>query len=336
MNIYIDESGTFVNASTIGKWNAVAALAVPEAGRKRLDTLVRQLIKQSAGAFTKEVKLNGVIEDSYFRFLAEVEMLNAVVFCTATDAGFNSDKQVIEHQQAQVNGILKHIDKMKYEGGRHALENMASQLTKLSPQLYVQIICQINLMYDVVSRSVTYFAQHSPRTLREFRWRVDQKNSTRPNFEETFERLSPPLLQSRSMAEPMMMVQGFDYSHMTKYEYPDGKPPEYLKETYGIDVESGFNIQKIIRGNMKFMDSKDSHGIQAVDLIVSGIRRCLRREFSNNEYAAVCLGKLMLQAVHNGSSINLLAFGDETQFKIDRETKYLVKLMSVNSRRMVK
>jgi len=58
---------------------------------------------------------------------------------------------------------------------------LAAQLNKLSPQLYVQLICQIDLMYDVVSRSITYFAQQSPSTLREFRWRVDQKNSTRPD-----------------------------------------------------------------------------------------------------------------------------------------------------------
>ncbi len=104
----------------------MAALAVPEAGRKRLDTLVRQLKKQSAGALTKEVKLNGVVEDSYFRFLAEIEMLNAVVFCTATDAGFNSHERVTEHQQSQVNGVLKHLDKMKYEGGRpHCLWDQA-------------------------------------------------------------------------------------------------------------------------------------------------------------------------------------------------------------------
>ncbi|MBI2779146.1 MAG: hypothetical protein HYX62_05090 [Gammaproteobacteria bacterium] len=200
MNIYIDESGTFVtpvNAPTIGMWNAVAALAVPETGRKRLDALVRQLRRQSAGPIVKEVKLNEVSEDRYFRFLAELEKLNAVVFCTATDAGLNTHERVAEHQQHQVNGVLKHLDKMKYEGGQRGVELMASQLKKLSPQLYVQLICQINLMFDVVSRSITYFAQHSPSTLREFRWRVDQKNSARPTFEETFEKLSPALLQSR-------------------------------------------------------------------------------------------------------------------------------------------
>ena len=334
MNVYIDESGSFVNAPAIGKWNAVAALAVPEAGRKKLDALVRQLRSQNAGSVAREVKLNEVIEDRYFRFLAELEKLNAVVFCTATDAGLNTDERVAEHQQFQVNGVLKHLDKMKHEGGRRGVELMASQLKKLSPQLYVQLVCQINLMFDVVSRSITYFAQHSPSTLREFRWRVDQKNSARPDFEEAFEKLSPALLQSRSIEEPLMMVRGFNYNFMAQYEYPDGKPPEYLKEDYGIEVEDAFDIQKLIRGNMRFMDSKDSFGIQAVDLVVSGIRRCLRGEFSNNELAAVCLGKLMLQAAHNSPSFNLVAFG--TEAPLPKETGRLVKLMSANSRRVIK
>jgi hypothetical protein len=334
VNIYIDESGSFVNAPTLGKWNAVAALAVPEAGWKKLDALIRQLRKQSGGPVAKEVKLNEVVEDHYFRFLTELQKLNAVVFCTATDAGHNTNERVAEHQQFQIDAVLKHLDKMKYEGGLRSVELMASQLQKLSPQLYVQLICQINLMYDVVSRSITYFAQHSPSTLREFKWRVDQKSSARSDFEAAFEKLSPALLQTRSIEDPMLMVRGFNYSFMSQYEFPDGKPPEYLKENYGIDVKDAFDIQKLVRGNMKFMDSKDSTGIQAVDLIVSGIRRCLRGEFANNELAAVCLGRLMLQAVHNGPSVNLVAFGIEAPLPM--ETSRLVKLMSANSRRMLK
>lgn len=309
----------------------MAALAVPEASRKGL---IRQLRLQNSAPHTMEVKLNEVSEDYYFQFLSSLEKLNVVVFCTATDAGLNSPEQVTEHQQHQVSGILRHLDKMKYESGRHGIELMASQLNKLSPQLYVQLVCQIDLMFDVVSRSITYFAQHSPSTLREFRWRIDPKNSKRPDFEEAFEKLSPALLQTRSISKPLMMVRGFNYSHMTQYEYPDGKPPEYLKDDYGIEVDNALDIQKLIRGNIKFIDSKESCGIQAVDLIVSGIRRCLRREFSNNKLAAARLGKLMLQAAYNGSPINLVAFGNGAP--LPREVDYLVKLMSANSRRMIK
>lgn len=336
MNIYIDESGTFVNAPTLGMWNAVAALAVPETSRRKLDTLVTQLKRQVAGSARKEIKLKDVAEDRYFQFLADIEPLNAVVFCTATDAGLNTAPILTDHQQRQVGGILKHLDKMKYEGGRQSIELMATQLKKLSPQLYVQIICQINLMFDVVSRGTTYFAQHHPSTLREFRWRIDQKNSARPDFEKAFEHLSPLLLQSLSIDEPLSIVRdfGFDYSYMTQYEFPNGKPPAYFKETYGIEVKSAFNIQKLVRGNMIFGDSEASTGIQAVDLIVSGVRRCLRGNFQNNQLAARRLGRLMLQPVHNRSSIKLLAFGPKAL--LHSHTSQLLDIMSKNSRRMLK
>ena len=334
MNVYIDESGSFVNAPTTNKWNAVAALAVPEAGRKKLDALVHRLSIDNGDQSTKEIKLHQIPENRYFRFLSQLEEINALVFCTATDAGHNTNERVAEHQSFQVDGVLKHIDKMKYEGGRRGVELMASQLKKLSPQLYVQLVCQINLMYDVVSRSINYFAQRDPSTLQQFRWRVDQKNSERPDFEEAFEKLSPALLQSRSIEEPFMMVRGFNYGFMKQYEFPDRRPPDYLREDYGIEVEEAFDIQKMIRGNIKFMDSRESVGIQAVDLIASGIRRCLRREFSNNESAAILLGRSMLQAQHNAPPINLIAFG--TEAPLPKETAQLVKLMVANSRQMIK
>lgn len=334
MNIYIDESGSFANATSVGKWNVVAALAVPESKRKKLESLVGKLRLQSAGLGVREVKLNNVAEDQYFHFLAEMGQLDVLVFCTATDAGLNTEVDIAVHQKHQAEGVLKHINKMKHESGRRGVESMAAQLTKLSPQLYVQLTCQIDLMYVVVSRSITYFAQHCPVALREFRWRIDQKNNNLPHFEQVFERLSPALLQSRSIDEPLKMIYGFDYSYMTQYEFFDGKPPEYLKEDYDIDVRSGFNIQNIIRKNIKFVDSKDSYGVQAVDLIASGIRRCLRSGFNNNELAAVRLGHLMLCETRGAPPINLIAFGSETE--LPKETNCLVNLMSRNSRAIFK
>ena len=334
MNIYIDESGTFVNASGSGKWNAVGALVVTESNWKKLDAIVKKLIRGAAGRFAQEIKLKHIQEETYFNFLSELEELNALLFCIATDAGLNTDASVAEHQQFQVCGVLENVGRMKYEGGRTAVESLATQIRALSPQLYVQLMCQINLMHEVVSRSVTYFAQHTPSTLGHFKWSVDQKNSERPRFEETFERLWPALLQSRSIQEPLIMVEGFDYSHMKRYGYPNYKPPDYLKEEYGVDVKEALDLQKMVRGNMKFVDSKTSTGVQAIDLVVSGIRRCLRGEFSDNDLAAKRLGRLMLQARHNAPPLGLVAFGAEAP--LPESTSRLVKLMIANCRPMIK
>lgn len=118
MNIYIDESGSFVNASTVGAWNAVAALAVPEAADDKIDQLLTQLRISNGHEAGRETKLNDLTEDTYIQFIGNLADLNTVVFSTATDAGLNTTDRVIKHQQHQVEEILKHIDKMKYERGR--------------------------------------------------------------------------------------------------------------------------------------------------------------------------------------------------------------------------
>ena len=90
-------------------------------------------------------------------------------------------------------------------------------------QLYVQLICQVGLLDDVVRRAINFWVQRRPATLREFRWRVDQKNTTKTTFEAAFEKIAPALLQTRSIEDPAIRVRGFDYRHFSGYEFADGE-----------------------------------------------------------------------------------------------------------------
>jgi hypothetical protein len=336
MNIYIDESGSFVSAPSPGSWNTVAAFALPEPARKGLEKAIAELKRQSRIG-SQEVKLNDLDEPAYLAFVAKLTQLNGSLFCVATDAGLNTPESVAKHQRAQASKVLENLDKMQYEGGRQGVALIASQIEKLSPQLYVQLICQLELMYDVVSRAINYYAQHNPKSLREFRWRFDQKDIDKTTFEDVFEKLSPAILQTMSISQPFMRVKEFDYSSMKQYEYEPGEAPTYLKDVYGINTSANgsmFNIQKLIRGNIDFVDSKDSDGIQAVDLIVSGIRKCLRKGFQDNERVASLLGALMLQAIRGQQSLNLVGFGVET--RPDQEISRLVALMTRNAKAMLK
>ena len=333
MNIYIDESGSFVNASNAGSWNAVAALAVGEKSEEEIEYHLNQLKISNGFDSSREIKLKDLTESSYLKFIENLAGLNILVFSTATDSGLNSIDRVITHQQGQAAEILRHIDKMKYEGGRQGIQLVSSQLAKLPPQLYVQLLCQVNLMFNIVSRVINFYAQRELEALAEFRWRIDQKNISRTDFEDAFEKLSPPLLQTMSISEPLMMVKGFDYSSLSQYEFEDGKVPEYLNEVYGIEAKSGLNIQKIIRGDIQFLDSKGSQGIQAVDLIVSGIRRCLRRQFSDNEKAASKLGHLMLQEKNNAPPLSLISFADDQPLPL--EVARLVRIMIKSNKSMI-
>jgi hypothetical protein len=129
------------------------------------------------------------------------------------------------------------------------------------------------------------------------------------------------------------MVEGFDYSSLRQYEFEDGRVPDYLKEVYGIEAQSGINIQKVLRGDIIFIDSQHSPGIQAVDLVVSGILRCLRRQFSDNEKSAVILWKLMLQEKHNAPPLKLISFANDQH--VHKGVAKLVRIMSVNCKALI-
>lgn len=162
-------------------------------------------------------------------------------------------------------------------------------------QLYVQLICQVGLFEDIISRSINYFVQRQPKALREFRWRIDQKNSQKPTFEQTFIQVAPALLQTRSISEPMMFIRQFDYSDMKAYEFQDGEAPDYLQKDYGLSEMDGLNVQKLLCGNVQFPDSKDSEGIQVADIVASALRRLLRNNFDDPNAVAQALGGSMLE-----------------------------------------
>jgi hypothetical protein len=173
-----------------------------------------------------------------------------------------------------------------------------------------------------------------PSTLSHFGWRVDRKGEDPTLFERSFEKLSPALLQTRSIDEPMPMVTGFDYSGMAKYQFEDGKLPEYLSKDYGIEPEHGLNIQKIIREDIAFVDSISSVGVQVADLIASGIRKCLRGEFDDNEAVAAALGELMVQARQNDPPLNLVSLAAAAP--LSPRTARLVRIMIASARSMVR
>jgi len=78
---------------------------------------------------------------------------------------------------------------MKYEGGRDAVQLLGNQLLKLSPQLYAQLWYQVILIHEIVTQGILYFVQRFPQSLGSFKWRVDQKNSSKIDFEDAFEKI---------------------------------------------------------------------------------------------------------------------------------------------------
>jgi hypothetical protein len=338
MQIFVDESGLFVSSNKSGSWSVVAAFAVPDKAvptMERLLGVAKTLLDRNLDS---EIKLKDFGEDetAYFRFLANLARIGGVLFATGYDSSVNGPSAVVQHQKMQVSKVTENIDKMRYEGGRQGVLMTAEMLGKLSLQLYTQLYCQIRLMREVVRLSITYYAQRHPETLGTFTWRIDQCGAPPSAYERSFQQMTPILLQTVSLTNPLVKIRSpdFDYSHLDKFEID---VPSYFKDDYGIDTKGdrGLDLQKLIRGDLAFVDSKQVLGVQVVDLVVSGIRRCLRRGFQDNERAAALLGALMVESELNDIPIKLLSFRKE-EVPVDSNTGRLVKIMRRNARPMMR
>lgn len=311
MFIYIDESGSFTLSPVAGSWNVVAAYAAPEADRRRVERVLRELKLTCGRSHSDEVKLKHLTEPQLKRFLHRLCELESTLFISAVDLGAQSSTAMAEHQAIQVEKIKVNKPRMLYEEGREFIEDLASRVERLSLQLYTQLVVQIDLLDQVYRSTTLYYSQRIPATIGAFRWRIDEKNSTRPLFEETMRHMAPALLQSRSISEPGIFVEGFDYTHYERaFGYKEDGIPKYLQEETGAEIKSASNLGKVL-ADFSFVRSHEVPGVQVADLLASAFRRVLRGEFEDNAGVARLLGALTVQRAKPNPSIHLITLAEE-------------------------
>lgn len=313
MIIAIDESGTFTSAPTSNSWCVVSAYVFSERIQSRSFAALKKLKKSSGATEHQEIKLKNVSENDYFRFIADLTKLGGVLFAVVTDSHINDNATVIQHRKIQADKIRENELRMIYESGKKVITIMANEIDSLSPQLYVQLQCQVVLISDILHRAILYYVQRDPYTLRKYKWRIDQKNTSKTTYEQAFEKVVCPILQTISFREPMIFLKEADYSHMEPFIYSEGEVPEYIEEEYGKKLKDGVNVGKIIRDDMSFPDSKMDLAVQIADLLASGIRRCLRSEFTNNHLASKMLGSLMLGNMKGKYPIKFVGFREHEE-----------------------
>ncbi|WP_182027547.1 hypothetical protein [Vibrio rotiferianus] len=160
MEISIDEAGSFVNkGSTAGSWCVVAAFAIPETEKRKVTEALRRLKVNSGVSYQQEIKLGKIEESVYFDFLKSLGQTNCTLFAVATDSYYNGDDIVSIHRDTQASMILSAVPEMKYQGGKEALKYLSEQFNSISPQLYSQLVCQIQLMQQFTENAIDYYVQ---------------------------------------------------------------------------------------------------------------------------------------------------------------------------------
>lgn len=331
MNIFIDESGTFVLSNRRNAFCVVAAYITPDEQLESMTGLVAALRAESgAGA---ETKLRDLAEDKYVAFLDQLASLGGLAFAVAVDVGFHRYQQIEHHRNIQVQKIRENIPRMLFEEGRVAVASLADGIEKLPLQLYTQLVCQVRLFHTILTRALVYYVQREPSALAAFRWRIDRKAQSPTKYERAFKDILAGLLQSSSLQDPMIVLEGADYSFFRRFEYEDGQAPEYLQRDYGILIKSGTNLGKILYEDFEFVDSDCCAGVQVADLVAGGVRRLLRGGFEDRERIALALGGNMLQREHNAPPIILVSL-DQAGY-VAGPLARLLRMMSPATRPML-
>ncbi|WP_434664737.1 hypothetical protein P5W99_29970 [Paraburkholderia sp. A3BS-1L] len=138
------------------------------------------------------------------------------------------------------------------------IADLADEISALPLQPYTQLVLQAELVHTVLKYAPLYYVQREPVALAHFRCRVDQKDRIPNLYEKVFQKILPGLLQTKSLHDPMISLEGADYSHFKRFKYEPGTAPTYLEETYGLDIgtsgENSVNVGRMIHDDFSYVD----------------------------------------------------------------------------------
>jgi hypothetical protein len=167
------------------------------------------------------------------------------------------------------------------------LRNICQTIHNMPNQLYIQAFITIQLILETIQIATLYFVQRQPKELGDIAWVIDRKNRTITQMEDTWKTLILPIGEYRFAKTPLGALPGADYSHFdSRYAITSAgvdcdmaRHLEWVRTTYGIHQRSGeksfLDAKLLLTEQLKFMDSRDSLGLQLADMLATILRRAL-------------------------------------------------------------
>lgn len=313
MYIFIDESGNFVVPSKPHAVSCIAALVVPEPFAATLFRKFRKAIRPWK-LQAKEVKGSKLDEQQMATVFKLMRRFDVLVVAVCMDMGLHTEASIDIHKNGQADVFQKKATEVMYPEMKHSLEDLAARIRALPNQLYAQSIVLTELVGEVFSASTLYYAQRIPSTLGSFKWRVDAKDRRTTEYEELWMKIVLPLFQAKFLHQPLIQLEGADYSAFAKFSKTASEPPVHLKDHISDRWASSampfryMDIREILTDNLKFHASERYTGLQLVDIVASAIRRACNQTLQSQGWEGVC--KLMVNSARrkNERSKNSLRF----------------------------
>lgn len=273
MHIFIDESGTFTISPSRHAISVVGGLIIPD----------QQLVKveKKYAAIRSRLVTSG--DEIKGRLLSEREVASVVALLrrhevifevTAIDMGIHDAARVGAHKKAQEEAITKRLTEDHHPGMRAGVMGLRKRLERITLQLYVQSVVTFDLIPRLIEHGTLYYSQRRPQELGSFHWVADAKEKGRiTEWEDWWSFVVMPMLQAKSLREPMAMFDQGDYSYFERFS---AKIPAYLKP-HGRDstgANDATDVKKLMTESFRFSCEAEP-GLELVDILVNGTRRAL-------------------------------------------------------------
>ena len=330
MRIYVDESGNFAAGSAASRVCCEAALVIPERDADQL--LDRFVGLRSTWTREPEVKgssLSDAQTAAALRLLGEYDVL---VEIGSLDVGHHTVDGVESFKRRQGDAIVAGLTPRHNDNAHEWAANLKRAWLGLSNQLMVQLYVLVLTLNEVLKVVPNYYAQRLPAELGRFDWVFDPKDIKPTAFEKVWKQVVYPLLQSISIDEPWMRVEGFDYTAFERFSMPI---PDYLRPHVKRDLKNdgkGLDLGKIFRESTSFPDSKDVPGLQLADIVASAYAKAMNGKLRPEVFRL--FGKVMVERPFRQPTVQLIVLGEGPEIKVGEYHTYVLQAIRSRAKKM--
>ena len=167
------------------------------------------------------------------------------------------------------------------------LHQLGEAVRAMPNQLFLQAFATWELIIRTIREGTLYFVQRQPQELGDIGWVIDRKDRTITQMEETWSTLILPASESDFAREPLICIEGEDYSHFdARYGFTEATAdPEtlthsqWLSSVYGLRPRTKdaviLDAKRLLSEQRTLQDSRDSLGLQLSDMLAAILRRAL-------------------------------------------------------------
>jgi hypothetical protein len=286
MNIYIDEAGPFIPPKGKRRYSLVLALVIPHATQVDLSYQFLRL-RDAWPQQAVEIKGSKLDEHQTAQVLELLAEHHAIAEYDAIDMSLHPDEVIDEFKNRQANAITANLTQEHSAAVVQRTHEDAEGIRRMANPLFVQAFLSIDLSLDMVDVAVNYYAQRRPEELGEFAWTIDRKDHTVTEMEHLWSMLMLPMGESRSSLRPYARVEGFDYTHFSKYltdeetaEESMARHMKWMRETLPSssprsELLTGIDAKKLWTEKRSFEDSRNNLGLQLADIAATTLCRAL-------------------------------------------------------------